>query len=112
MDRCRPTQPYGPVYDSSVTVTDQAEVANLAADANRLPPFPKGTIYCPMDDGSHYQVRFVYTNVFVRTLFAEIKGCQGVGFQDGTSWVASSATDERFLDDLAALFGTPLPQSQ
>jgi hypothetical protein len=68
------------------------------------PPFPRSPIFCPFDDGSHYRVRFSYADGSTRTLFAERRGCQGVGLGDDGTWVAWSATDRRFLSDLDVLF--------
>jgi hypothetical protein len=95
---------YGPVPDQALqarsSVVDVVTVRTLQHNANALPPFPKGTIFCPFDDGSHYAIRFVYANGAALMLFAEIRGCQGVGPTYNGRWVRWSATDQTFLDDL------------
>lgn len=103
---------YGSIDDRSavqgrVTVTSREEVNRLQQDANGLPPFPQQTMFCPYDDGSHYAVRFIYADGLALTVFAEIRGCQGVGPTYDGRWVRWSATDHAFLDDLETIEGAP-----
>jgi hypothetical protein len=88
-----------------VTETSSATVARLVTDANSLPLFPSGTIHCPFDDGSYYQVGFSYADGDSRTLHVQRRGCQGVGFAERPDYlVAWLARDPRLLNDLDALF--------
>ena len=91
--------------DGTRTVTDPKQMATITADVNGPPLFPKGTISCPMDDGSHYLVQFSYSDSDRRTLFVQRGGCQGVGFASHPDRsLAWSLADHRLLDDLDALF--------
>lgn len=104
--------PFGPGADLNtwepdrvVTLKDRSEVGRITADVNRLPLFPRGTYNCPQDDGSHYLLKFIFTNGDSRTVFADIQGCEGVGFQDQPdNSIAWSMTDHRLLDEVDALF--------
>jgi len=96
---------YGSIEEKSaveswVVVSDPEAVRNLQQEANSLPRFPRETIFCPFDEGSHYRVEFVYANGAGLTLFAEIRGCRGVGPAYNGHWTNWSAIDHRFLDDL------------
>jgi hypothetical protein len=104
--RYGPTAGFPPLPPEKViTNTYASTVARLVRDVNSLPAFPPGTISCPFDDGSYYQVEFSYADGGSRTLHVERRGCQGVGLaelpQHSVAW---SATDPRFLNDLDALF--------
>jgi len=96
---------YGSIEEKSaveawVAATDLDAVRRLQQEANSLPRFPGETIFCPFDEGSHYRVEFVYANGAGLTLFAEIRGCRGVGPTYDGHWTNWSAIDHRFLDDL------------
>ena len=94
-----------PPPDRVVTETNSSTVSRLVIDASSLPLFPSGTINCPFDDGSYYQVRFSYADGDSRSLHVERRGCQGVGFAERPDYsVAWSATDPRLLNGLDALF--------
>jgi hypothetical protein len=104
--RYGPTAGFPPLPpEKVVTTTSAATVARLVRDINDLPALPQGTIGCPFDDGSYYQVQFAYTNGGSRTFHVERRGCQVVGLaelpQHSVAW---SVTDPRFLNDLDALF--------
>jgi hypothetical protein len=107
VDRHGPAGPelpqVAPLEKTTVSVTDAATLAKLAADANRLPAFPSGTMLCPMDDGSYYRVSFAFPGGGRDVLYAQRRGCQGVGHELGR-WIAWSAADTAFLEDLDALF--------
>jgi hypothetical protein len=104
--RYGPTAGHPPLEaEQQVTITDPGTVSKLVADANSLPMVPLGTVSCPADDGSYYQLRFVYGDGDRRTLHVGRQGCQGVGFAETSDrYIAWSLTDPRLLRDLDALF--------
>jgi hypothetical protein len=103
---------YGPIPrtpatspDRAITVTSPPLVQNLLSDVNRLPKYPTVKMYCPFDDGSYYEVRFMFASGDTKALRVDQQGCQGVAFADSPDrLVAWSANDPRLLNDLDNLF--------
>lgn len=88
-----------------VHITDQAALQGLASQLDSLPPFPTGTMFCPMDDGSYYLVDFTYGADSVDyPMKVGARGCQGVyifGLDRAGAWAGATSPD--IVDTLASL---------
>ncbi len=67
-----------------IRITDPIALRNLATELDSLPPFPQGTISCPLDDGSYYSVQLDYLAGGITLLNINARGCQGV-YVDGSA---------------------------
>jgi hypothetical protein len=88
----------------AVTVTDPVELAQFVQELNALPPFPAGTVYCPLDDGSYYLIVIRYLNGGDTTIKAS-GGCEALYLLPTNRAVAWAATSPGFYPLLAGLLG-------
>lgn len=86
----------------AATVTVPSTVNRLLDDIRQLPPFPVGTISCPIDFGTSYKLEFKSAGKSFLTAVISAQGCQGVQLSDGGSLWAANATS-LFTDLGAAL---------
>jgi hypothetical protein len=86
----------------AVTITDPATAARLLDDINALPPFPAGTVSCPIDFGTSYTLTFRFAPPPQLTAVISAQGCRGVQLSDRRSlWAGNSPS--LFADLGAAL---------
>lgn len=93
-------QQYGGLNDQpplgqleSIQVSDSSQISQLVHELNTLPAYPRGTMLCPMDDGSHFAMVFSYGDGTSTMVKAEARGCQGVyvgGSKQPVAWAAKS----------------------
>lgn len=88
------------------TVVDARQAAKVYAALQALPPFPKGTMYCPIDFGIRYQLTFFHDQSNVSWARVESGGCEGVQLADGS--VRWAATSMAFWQTLADAVGVPV----
>lgn len=88
------------------TVVDARQAAKVYAALQSLPPFPKGTMYCPIDFGIRYHLTFFHDQSNVSWATVESGGCQGVQLADGS--VRWAATSKAFWQTLADAVGVPV----
>ena len=60
-------------------ITDRRTAEILAGDIEALPPFPSGTMFCPIDYGTTYNLAFSSGWSAV----VSVRGCQQVAISDG-----------------------------
>jgi len=90
--------------DGMRTITSTPEIDRIVTDLARLPALT-GSVACPADDGSYYELQISYDNGDRRTLNAGRHGCEIVSFaEERTGPTAWSIPNRHFLDDLDALF--------
>jgi hypothetical protein len=71
-----------------IRISDPRTLENLATALDSLPPFPPGTISCPLDDGSYYLVQLNYIVGGNASLKINARGCQGVYLDASTKPIA------------------------
>jgi len=103
-------QQYGGLNDlpplgliASVQVSDPSEISRLSSELKALPPFPSGTMNCPMDDGSYFAIAFSYGDGTSAKVKVEARGCQGVYFGGSTQATYWAAKSPDLIDTLKAL---------
>ena len=103
-------QQYGGLNDqpplglvASIHVSDSSQISQLARELNTLPPYPSGTMHCPMDDGSYFAMVFSYGDGTSTTVKVEATGCQGVYVGGSKQPVAWTATSPALLETLRGL---------
>ncbi len=90
--------------DGTRTITSAGEIDRILADLARLPALT-GSVACPADDGSYYELQFCYDSGDRRTVYAGRHGCEIVSFAEQRSGPSAwSIPDRHLLDDLDALF--------
>jgi hypothetical protein len=88
---------------ASVQISDSSEISRLTNELNALPPFPSGTMNCPMDDGSYFAIAFSYGDGTSVKVKVEARGCQGVYFGGSTQATYWAAKSPDLIDTLRAL---------
>ncbi len=88
----------------AVTVTDPVELSQLVDELDALPPFPAGTMYCPLDDGSYYVIVIRYVNGGDTTIKAS-GGCEPISLAPSNRVVAWAPKSPGFYPLLAGLLG-------
>jgi hypothetical protein len=87
--------------DEVITVNDKNEIGKLSVQLNSLHPIRAGaTINCAYDDGSNYQMVFLYGNGDRLTIRVDAKGCQDVS---AFGVVKASAANAGVLTELRRL---------
>jgi len=77
----------------SAHITDTAQLNPLVRLLNNLPPFPSSPINCPMDDSSHFELNFQYSDRTAESVRLDETGCEGLylnGSPKAEAWAASS----------------------
>ncbi len=93
-------QQYGGLNDqpplglvASIHVSDSSQISQLVHELNTLPAYPSGTMFCPMDDGSHFALAFAYVDRTTTMVKVDARGCQAVyvgGSKHPAAWAAKS----------------------
>lgn len=68
---------------SVYTITNSAQADALYAAMRALPSFPKGTFFCPMDNGSEYDLTFYRGQTLISWAVVDPSGCQQVELPNG-----------------------------
>lgn len=68
---------------SVYTITDSAQAGALYAAMRALPAFPKGMFFCPMDNGSEYDLAFYRGQTPISWAVVGASGCQQVELPNG-----------------------------
>ena len=85
------------------TINDSSTAKRLAEDILSLPPFPSGTIYCPVSFGTKYDLKFTSVTGGGWTADLEAIGCQKVTLSVGRNlWAVNSS---RLFLDLGTALG-------
>ncbi len=90
------------------TIDDPSTINRLQADIDQLPPFPSGTMSCPIDFGTSYNLVFTGAGLTTETAVISAQGCRAVKLSDGRVLWASDSTS--LYNDLGAALG--LSQAQ
>ncbi len=73
-----------PAFDR--TIKDAMAVQHLYEAAYALPvPTPGGTVNCPMDDGTVYNLDFLHGTTFLEKMILRATGCQTLQMGNNTS---------------------------
>jgi hypothetical protein len=107
-------QQYGGLNDQpplrlleSIQIGDPSLINQLEHKLNTLSAYRSGTMFCPMDDGSHFAIVFSYVNGTSTLVKVEARGCQGVyvgGSKQPAAWAAKSP---ELFDTLRGLLAHP-----
>ncbi|HXC76457.1 MAG TPA: hypothetical protein VNU19_05345 [Candidatus Acidoferrum sp.] len=89
---------------ASVGISDPTVVNQILTQLNHLPPFPGG-IFCPLDDGSYFELIFTYVDGTTVNVKVAASGCGEVFVGDSTQPVAWTATSPKFVAILQGVFG-------
>jgi hypothetical protein len=103
-------QQYGGLNDqpplgllASIRAADSTQINLLVHELDRLPAYPSGTRFCPMDDGSYFAMTFSYGGGTRTVVKAEARGCQGVYVGGSTQPAAWAAKSPKLFDTLRRL---------
>lgn len=99
-------QNYTPSFER--TITDPTQIQALYTALYALPPYPKGTYYCPNDSGLDYQLTFSHGWAPVTLATVRPGGCEAVTLPHGDVRWALGQT--HFWATFAETLG--LPQSE
>jgi len=88
---------------ATAAVIDHAALATLIRGLDNLLPYPCGTVVCPPDDGSRYQLDFNYMDGSSEELTLNEGGCRAVYFRGKSSPVATALLAAQLLSMLAGL---------
>jgi hypothetical protein len=83
-------------------LTGGAVVSRLVREFDKLPPFPRGAVACPNDDGSEILALFAYPNGGRVTVELDLTGCQGATNGDLVRIAAGFGTPREFGPQLLA----------
>jgi hypothetical protein len=61
-----------------VVITNNGAITDLIAQIDKLPTYPCGTVFCPFDDGSKFQLDFSYPDGLTEEVTVHEHGCRGV----------------------------------
>lgn len=90
------------------TITDPTKAQALYTALYALPPFPKGTYYCPMDIGLAYQLTFTRGRTVVSSATVKPDGCEAVTLPHRD--IRWAVNQDQFWATFAATLG--IPQSE
>lgn len=100
-------QKHGQLKRLDITVTNAETVSKLYSELKSLKTFPKGTMFCPMDWGVNYLLKFKVADRVLLTANADPSGCQEIRLSNGKRlWgVGTDANAEAFWNTLSSSIG-------
>jgi hypothetical protein len=103
-----------PAGDAPVTVTDPATVARIAAVIDRLPVYPPGIRFCPLDDGSGMRLTFraAISGPALAVVTAQSGGCGTVAVTIGGKPMPALGQAASMQQQVAAIAGLHWPAGQ
>jgi hypothetical protein len=85
------------------TISDTSVAERLAADILKMPSFPAGVMYCPVDFGTSYTLAFTTKAPDTWTARVDVLGCHKVTLSNGhVSWAVGAS---QFMIDLKTALG-------
>jgi hypothetical protein len=99
--------PYATHTTSSATFTDPAEIAQVLAIINALPPAPTGVVSCPMDVGSGLRLDFESTDgTLVEQATMAASGCGGTTITINGEQQPAKASGRDTIQRIQRILGT------
>ncbi len=97
--------------DHAFTITDQAEVARIAAIINGLGRFPMGVLSCAQDNGAAMQLTFRTSQggPAVATVLATYTGCPRVSRPDGPPFDDYTSSGQQVQQLVLSIAGVRWP---
>jgi hypothetical protein len=89
------------------TLSDLKAITQIASQLNSLPAYPCEPIFCPSDDGSHFDIVFDYEDGVSTAVKVGAQGCQAVyvgGSPDPVAWAIGSPS---LLETINRLIRSP-----
>jgi hypothetical protein len=86
----------------SIHTTSPTAIIKLVHELNSLPPFPDG-VFCPMGDGSYYQIVFTYPDGTSIAVQLDATACNAVTFKGSDQPVAWAAPSPNLYVTLKGL---------